>query len=85
MARSDAGPGFPAGRCSLPRAVERRLGLHRRGPSGKGWRESLAGSGPLPADSLPVRIGPVVRLSCHGLPFPLPALLRHPHRLGASG
>ena len=38
----------------------------------------------MPADSLPVQFGPVVRLPGHGLPFPLPALLPNPHRLGAS-
>ena len=83
MARSDAGP-WCCRDGEAGRAGERRLGLHRHGPSGKGWRESLAGSGPLPADSLPVRIGPVVRLPGHGLSFPLSALLPHPHRLGAS-
>jgi len=69
-AQSHAGPGCHRdGVAGL--AGERRVGLHRRGPAGKGWRGSLAGSGPLPAVSLPVRFGPLVRRPDHGLLFPL--------------
>ena len=43
----------------------------------------------MPAVSLPVRFGPVVRLPGHGLPFPIPALLSlrivSAHLLDAAG